>query len=152
VRLGPVTPADAEALAAVHAEGFDPPWRAEAICEVLAGPGAFGFAVRDEVGAALGFILARAIAGEAEVLTIAVRRALRRQGLARALLAAATACAEATHTEAMFLEVAADNAAAIAFYAAAGFVRVGVRPGYYPRADGPVDALVMRRDLNTGPG
>jgi ribosomal-protein-alanine N-acetyltransferase len=41
----------------------------------------------------------------------------------------------------MFLEVAADNAAALEFYAQAGFVEVGRRPRYY--ANG-ADALVLR--------
>ena len=61
--------------------------------------------------------------------------------------------AQTAGAEAMFLEVAADNAAAIALYAGAGgFVRVGARPGYYPRETGAIDALVMRRDLNTKAG
>jgi ribosomal-protein-alanine N-acetyltransferase len=49
----------------------------------------------------------------------------------------------------MFLEVAADNLAAIALYQATGFIKVGVRKGYYPHPDGAKDALVMRRALNT---
>ena len=49
----------------------------------------------------------------------------------------------------MFLEVAADNLAAIALYQATGFAKVGVRKGYYPHPDGAKDALVMRRTLNT---
>jgi ribosomal-protein-alanine N-acetyltransferase len=49
----------------------------------------------------------------------------------------------------LFLEVAADNTAAIALYAATGFDRVGLRKGYYPHPDGAKDAVVMRRALNT---
>jgi ribosomal-protein-alanine N-acetyltransferase len=49
--------------------------------------------------------------------------------------------------EAVFLEVAEDNAAAIALYANNKFVEVGRRPGYYSRKDGRVTALVMRRDV-----
>lgn len=51
--------------------------------------------------------------------------------------------------EACFLEVAADNAAALALYKAAGFQTAGLRPRYYKRAGGEIDALVMRRDLNS---
>src|SRR5262249_37019150 len=139
------------ALAAIHAEGFDHPWSAAEITEVLAGPGAFGLAVRDGADVA-GFILARAIAGEAEVLTLAVPPAHRRRGLARALLEAATAQSRAAGAEAIFLEVAADNVAAIGLYAGAGFQRVGARAGYYRTATGPIDAIVMRRSLNSRPG
>ena len=41
----------------------------------------------------------------------------------------------------MLLEVAADNDAAQALYASAGFVEIARRPGYYP---GGRDAVVMR--------
>lgn len=44
------------------------------------------------------------------------------------------------------LEVAEDNAAAVALYAAAGFRQVGIRPGYYRRPRGPaVTALLFTR-------
>ena len=47
-----------------------------------------------------------------------------------------------------FLEVAADNAAAQALYARAGFAESGRRRGYYRRPDGSgLDALVMQRAL-----
>ena len=47
--------------------------------------------------------------------------------------------------------MAADNAGALALYAAAGFEAVGRRAGYYGRpSGGAVDALVMRRRLTAG--
>ena len=49
---------------------------------------------------------------------------------------------------AMFLEVAAGNAPALALYAREGFAEVGRRRRYY--SDG-TDALVLRRDLTAGP-
>ena len=45
----------------------------------------------------------------------------------------------------LFLEVAADNAAARALYAEEGFCRVGQRRRYYP---GGGDALVLRRMID----
>jgi ribosomal-protein-alanine N-acetyltransferase len=44
----------------------------------------------------------------------------------------------------IFLEVAADNAAAIALYERAGFARIAVRPKYY---NGAADAVVMSKNL-----
>ena len=83
------------------------------------------------------------------MLTLAVGPAHRRRGVGRALLAAAEAMASTTAT-AMFLEVATDNAAAIALYEAAGYAAVGRRAGYYARPAGAgADALVMRRALNS---
>ena len=48
----------------------------------------------------------------------------------------------------MFLEVAADNPAAIALYRKQGFAEIGRREGYFARANGqPATALVMARNL-----
>lgn len=135
------TAADSPSLAALHAAAFPPAeaWGADAMALMLAMPGAFGLF---EPGA--GLVLARAVAGEAEILTLAVTPAARRQGLGAALLDAALEAAAQCGATAMFLEVAAGNAAALGLYRAAGFVEVGRRRRYY--ADG-ADALVLRRDI-----
>jgi ribosomal-protein-alanine N-acetyltransferase len=100
--------------------------------------------------APLGFIVVRAVAGEAEILTLAVHPEARRQGLGRALVESAATTAQTLGAEAFWLEVATDNAAATALYAAAGFESAGRRPGYYGRKGGErIDALVMRRLLNS---
>ena len=47
-----------------------------------------------------------------------------------------------------FLEVAADNEAAVALYRQAGFAEAGRRTGYYRRPDGTrIDACLLARDL-----
>jgi ribosomal-protein-alanine N-acetyltransferase len=133
------TAAEAAALAALHAEAFPVAerWGAEAIRLMLEMPGAFGLHLPG-----IGFILARVAADEAEVLTLAVRPAARRQGHGAALLAGAMAGAALRGAGAMFLEVSDRNPAARALYAAAGFEEAGRRRRYY--ADGS-DALVMKR-------
>ena len=90
-----------------------------------------------------GFVLARAVAGEAEILTLAVAPAARGKGLGRALLQAAISKAQALGAQTMFLEVGADNPAALALYAGLGFTKVGDRKGYYQGRD----ALVLRLPL-----
>jgi [ribosomal protein S18]-alanine N-acetyltransferase len=134
-------PAHAAALAAIHGASFPPGqrWGADAMALELALPGVF--ALIDPRG---GMVMARVAADEAEILTLAVHPALRRQGLARALLDGAAAIAAAEGAVTLFLEVALRNAGARALYAAAGFVEVGRRRRYY--ADGD-DAMVMRRPL-----
>ncbi len=134
-------PEDVGALAALHADAFDRPWSQADIAAVMAGPGALALIVESR-----GFILCRAIAGEAEILTLAVTPAARRHGVGRALVEAAAGLAATQAAESLFLEVADDNVAALALYASAGFARVGLRKGYY--ASG-ADAVVMRRALNT---
>jgi len=140
--------ADAETLAAVHASAFALPWSAEDMRRFAGGAGAWALAAELD-GEIAGFILCRALAGEAEILTLAVRPERRRRGVAGALLAAATALA-ARSAGAMVLEVAVDNASAIALYGGAGFEPVGRRRAYYGRpVGGAVDAIVMRRLLNS---
>ena len=146
--LRAATRADAEALAKAHASAFDASWSAADILRFAEDPGGFALAVDGADGVA-GFIVCRVLAGEEEILTLAVRPLDRRKGIARELLAAAVALASQTAT-AVFLEVADDNQAAVALYDQAGFSPVGRRAGYYARPGAPaVDAIVMRRTLNS---
>ena len=68
---------DAVALAAVHALAFASPWPPEAFVGLLGAPGVFALAAVDNAVVAL--ILMRAIAGEAEVLTLAAALVRRRR-------------------------------------------------------------------------
>lgn len=131
----------AEAMAIVHASAFPPGgrWGPAAFTAQLAQPGVFGLI--DPEGAIL---LARVVAGEAEILTLAVVPGLRRRGRGRALLEAALARARADGARRVFLEVSAANEAAAALYGAAGFREVGLRRRYY--ADG-TDALLLAVEL-----
>lgn len=138
----PAGPDAAPALAALHATAFPPAerWGGDALRLLLEMPGGFAWH-----SPGLGFILARAAADEAEILTLAVRPEARRRGVARRLLQAALAEARARGAATMFLEVSVANAAARALYAAAGFAEVGRRRRYYE--DGS-DALVLSRPLS----
>ena len=141
VNIEPATPAHAVALALIHAEAFEPGarWGPDAMALQLSLPGAFGLI--DGRGAML---LARVVADEAEILTLAVAPPARRAGLARTLMTTAMHTAALRGAKAMFLEVAAGNAPALALYAGLGFDHVGRRSGYY----GPGrDALVLRAAL-----
>ena len=146
----PLEASDAAACAGLHARCFDRPWSAAEIADLIEGPGAI--ALRTPDGDPHGFVLARALVGEAEILTVAVDPARRGAGIGRALIEAAADAARAAGAQTLFLEVAVDNAPALALYAATGFRRAGFRPRYYARPGGErVDALVFARDLNTGP-
>lgn len=144
--IRPVTPADLEALAAVHAASFSPSWTAAELAWMLESPG-LGL-VADEPSHAAGFVLARAIGDEAEILTLAVRPGSRRRGVAAILLEALIVLLRERAVATLFLEVAADNSAALRLYARAGFAESGRRRDYYARAAAPpVDAVVMMKRL-----
>ncbi len=128
-------------LAAIHAASFTrpAPWSADEIASTLSAPGAF---LLTEPQA---FLIGRVIADEAELLTLAVAPAARRQGLGARLLARFALAAAEKGAITAFLEVAADNAAAISLYAGAGWTDAGLRRGYYrdPIGGPAIDARVM---------
>ena len=131
-----------EILAATHAAANDRdrPWTAAEFAALLEGAGAI------LTGDARSFVLGRVTLDEAEVLTLATAPAHRRQGLARGALDAFVAAAAARGAGRVFLDVAEDNAAALALYRAAGFREIGRRRDYFVRAGGAVAGLVMARD------
>lgn len=129
-------------LAEIHAASFTNPrpWSAAEIAGLLVMPGSFLCEADD------GFVLGRVVLDEAELLTLAVAPDARRNGVGAALLDAFEARVKASGATCAFLEVAADNAAAIALYTRAGWRPCGRRRNYYrDGTQGPVDAVVMER-------
>jgi ribosomal-protein-alanine N-acetyltransferase len=143
---GPEIAAD---IASMHKGLFPEAWDAASFEKLLSHPGSIAFFAR--VGAPpqmAGFVLAQMAADEAEILTIGVPVAHQRHGLARKLVEALARAARKSEVKRLFLEVGADNAAAIGLYTKAGFKRVGERKGYYVRAGRPPeDAIVMALQL-----
>jgi len=134
-----------EALAALHAESFvtPRPWSAAEFAALMGSPGVF---LLTEGSA--GFLMGRALAGEAELLTVAVAPTARRKGIGARLMVRFLEEAQHRGAERAFLEVAAGNDAARALYAAAGFAEAGRRRGYYRNPHGHAeDALVLARVL-----
>jgi len=84
---------------------------------------------------------------EAEIVSLGVVPAYRRCGMGSALMDAICGEARSQGAEGVVLEVARDNEAACALYVARGFTVVGCRRNYYRRAEGLVDALIMRVPL-----
>ena len=140
-------PSDAALLATLHAASFADAWPEPAFTSLLE---------RDEVMAFIGalaeepagFVLVRAVADEAEVLTFCVAQEARRNGLGRGLLDAVFAAARERGVAHVFLEVGARNDPAICLYRGVGFSEVGRRTAYYQHGTGASDALVMRRAIN----
>ncbi|MEZ5913299.1 MAG: GNAT family N-acetyltransferase [Paracoccaceae bacterium] len=131
-------------LAALHASAFTVPrpWSEAEITDLAHAPGVF---VLHE---AQGFCIGRALAGEAELLTLAVAPAMRRQGLGGRLLSRFEDEARRLGATQAFLEVAADNQPALALYRGAGWEDAGRRPGYFRLAEGTsIDALLLKKAL-----
>ena len=158
--LREVGPLDARVIAELHLQCFadvlgDAVWSVASIIRVLSLPGSYAYLAvvapdRAEPAATplpAGFLLARTLSGESEILSLGVVTAWRRQGTARALLRAAMTRAGAAGAACTRLEVAEDNMAARSLYAAEGFALVKRWPRYYRRPDAAAAALVFARDL-----
>ena len=140
---------DLPAIASLHAICFEDSWHAELLGRILSARGAFGLFSRPS-GKAVGFILCRSSGQEGEILSLAVAPSQRRSGLGSALLKAAITHAGEQAIEALFLEVAEDNAAARQLYQKFGFAIVGRRSKYYRRRYGQsVDALTLSYKLKS---
>jgi [ribosomal protein S18]-alanine N-acetyltransferase len=88
-----------------------------------------------------GFVLYRVVAGEGEILNLAIHPEWRRRGLGRALLREIWPLAGTWH-----LEVRPSNGEAIALYESLGMRVTGRRPKYY--ADGE-DAVLMAANADS---
>ena len=91
--------------------------------------------VSEADGKVVGFIIGRQVAGEAEILNLAVMVAKRRKGEGRALLMAAMDELRARQVSGVFLEVRESNGSGMAFYEKHGFSKTGRRAGYYRDPD-----------------
>jgi len=148
--MAPVRPGtldDLPEIARLHGECFADKWDVEFLGRVLAQPGVFS-AIAVEDGRPVGFVITRANAGEAEILSLGVRQPSRRRALAKALVRNALDRAFQAGAVEVFLEVGIDNTAARGLYGFLGFHEVGRRPAYYQRHAGPgADALILRYSL-----
>ena len=140
-------------MAEIHGEAFARGWSDSEFEALLGAEGVLALGLRRHSvlwpPRLVGFILLRETAGEAEVLSIALRSASRGRGLGRRLLDETMRHLYRERVEACFLEVDQDNEAAVRLYTSEGFEVVGERKGYYNRTDGrPATALVMRLTLH----
>jgi len=139
------SPGHARELAALHALIFAQPWDEASFEQLLGHPGAVALLARaGSPPQAVGLILGRLAADEAELLTLGVHQEHRRHGIARRLVAQLTRATKGAGAKRLVLEVGRNNAAAVALYRGLGFCQVGLRQGYYEhvgqRRD---DALVL---------
>ena len=150
--IGPASSADTPALVRLEATCLgDDAWPETLVSQGVAGsvPTVSWLVARTD-GAVVGHAVASFVPGDvAELQRIAVDPARRRTGIATALLDAVADRASRQGCDRLLLEVRVDNAGALAFYAARGFVEVDRRPRYY--RDGAT-AVVLRLPLGRGCG
>lgn len=148
----PMTAADAAFAASLTARTPEASaWSAADYANLLGSHGpAAGFGLVAEAAAAtdgqarpVGFLVARVVADEAEILNVAVEPDARRRGVGAELIESAIQHARSCGAGRIFLEVRAGNASALRLYARQGFREIARRARYYQQ---PMeDAIVLER-------
>jgi ribosomal-protein-alanine N-acetyltransferase len=148
IRIRPAEPSDLAAIMTIERASQSHPWSESVMAGYLNRNGSGWVIAPSYVSDHLaGFAIITAVAGEAELLDIAVARSYRGHKYGERLLDFLLQKLQKGGIERVFLEVRASNAVAISLYEKSGFCQVGVRHGYYPAADGREDALIYAQEL-----
>jgi ribosomal-protein-alanine N-acetyltransferase len=139
---------DLSHLAWLESVSFPEPWSATSLGGALAHAANLTIVVQEPCGESLlsAYLILRLAADEAELLRLAVHPQQRRLGLGQSLLTHALRVLGARQIRVCFLEVRADNEAALELYRRFPTRQVSRRPAYY--RDG-CDALVLALQVDT---
>jgi [ribosomal protein S18]-alanine N-acetyltransferase len=137
---------DAERMAVLHEQCFPNYWQHETFTDFFSVRGTFGLIA--EAPQPVAMMVFRVLYEQADIITLAVEPAFRRQGIGRELLARAMAESAALGASKMFLDVEDGNVTAVQLYEKYGFSVIHRRKHYYRQKDGSfTDALVMTRKI-----
>lgn len=131
---------DIRPVADMEQKIFGVPWSEGILQDCLNNNLYCGFVIEKD-GELAGYVCFMAVAGELELLRIAVDGAFRRQGLAEKLMNRMLEWAEEKDIGDMTLEVRSRNLPAIRLYEKYGFKSEGIRKKYYHNPED--DALIM---------
>lgn len=149
--------ADILQVAAIEAQQHSVPWSAASFSDALR-CGWHCRSLKDTQDQVLGYCITMTAGDDEELLTIAVKPQLMRQGLGRQLMQNLLQDARQRGANHLFLEVRESNQPAIHLYEQMGFKIIGMRKNYYPvpanltthGAAGRENALLMRLVLAKG--
>jgi len=135
---------DAEALCEMHAANLYGEWPASDFAASCGNSNRLLLKATDH-GALIGFALVQFVAGEAEILSLAVAKEARRSGVGSAILSECVVVCRREFVSYIYLEVAEGNGAAQRLYQKYGVTVVARRQNYYQAGRSePENALVMR--------
>ena len=132
---------DVAAVAKIEQICFSDPWSEKMVADLTDSSWDEVWVLETEENGLIGYINFRFIAGEGELMRIAVLPELRGHGLSRKLMDKMTESASKNAVTDITLEVRAGNEPAIGLYKAYGFAGEAVRKGYYHNP--AEDALIM---------
>jgi [ribosomal protein S18]-alanine N-acetyltransferase len=143
-RIRPAVAEDLPEVVRIERGVFPAPWSEETFFAFL-GPFCLVAVGPDGVW---GFVFARLVIDQAEVLDLAVDLTRRRRGVARALLMTLCRLLADNGCTSVHLEARVSNAAAIRLYEALGFREVGRRARYY--SNPTEDAIIFFTPIGGG--
>jgi len=141
VKLRSMTQEDIPQVTEIDREAFPTLWPPANYEREMKNGLAHYIVASDEEGYIMGFAGLWLLVDEAHITNIAVREKHRRQGIGERLLIAIIELAIELGANLITLEVRASNSEAQKLYAKYGFIRVGLRRGYY--TDNREDAVLM---------
>ncbi|AOB32178.1 acetyltransferase [Bordetella sp. H567] len=146
VDMSPMTVLDLDDMERIEASVQAFPWTRRNFADALAA--GYDTCVLRRAGRMLGFCILMHAPDVSHLLVVAVDKAMHRQGLGSRLIAWCVQRARERGIGGLLLEVRPSNTGAVAFYEHHGFLRVGLRRGYYPAGRGRrEDALVMQKPV-----
>lgn len=142
----PMRESDLASVARIEARIFAAPWTLGNFADSLAaGYDGWVFARPGDPGKLLGYAMLMWTPDEVHLLNLSVDAPVQGQGLGGGFLAWLIADVTRRGAKAMLLEVRPSNIAGLRLYERMGFLRIGLRRGYYPPQQGlREDAIVMR--------
>jgi ribosomal-protein-alanine N-acetyltransferase len=148
VTLRPMRLDDVPAVLSIEVRAYSHPWSGGNFADSLA---AGHVAELLQAGTEpIGYFIAQVGADELHLLNMTIAPEHQRRGHARALLDALRSHAQGRGLAAIWLEVRAGNTRAQQVYEAHGYVRAGLRRGYYPHVGARrEDAVLMTLRLGS---
>lgn len=141
--LRPMSENDLPQVENLEKECFSDPWSYGILSDLLKSEWDESWVLLGEDGALYGYINYRFLAGEGELMRIAVREEVRGLGYSRKLMEQMVRSAAENQILDLTLEVRAGNVPAIGLYKTYGFRKEAVRKNYYH--DPEEDAFIMWR-------
>jgi [ribosomal protein S18]-alanine N-acetyltransferase len=146
-KIRPFRADDAQAISVILLDSAEAAqWPPESYVKLTDSPGGV-FLIGEADAQVVGFVAARRVADEAEILNIAVRPDFRSKGIASALLRAALDEFLGSAVARVFLELRESNLPARGLYERHGFILSGRRKSYYRHPT--EDALCMHKEFTS---
>lgn len=145
IEMLPMNARDLDEIIAIEDTVYPYPWTRGNFSDSLAA--GYSTWVCRVGGELVGYMVVMMAVDEAHLLNISVDKRQHGRGFGARLLRHAMRVAKTLGARTLLLEVRPSNTRALELYRHFGFVRIGVRKGYYPAAEGREDAMVLVHTL-----